>query len=142
MAEALASIGEFIERTYNQKRLHSALGYRPLKNHHTTIEEGCWRKPICHLRGIRRCRRLKTGGMGRELKDNAAPGMVCVQGGAYMNHLVPVCYAAFFLEATFFLVAAFFAITFFSAVFTAGFFTVTFFTTFFAGDFVGMLILL
>lgn len=29
MAEALASIAEFIDRTYNQKRLHSALGYRP-----------------------------------------------------------------------------------------------------------------
>jgi putative transposase len=29
MAEALASLGEFIDRTYNQKRLHSALGYRP-----------------------------------------------------------------------------------------------------------------
>jgi putative transposase len=29
MAEALASIGEFLNRTYNQKRLHSALGYRP-----------------------------------------------------------------------------------------------------------------
>jgi putative transposase len=29
MTEALASIAEFIDRTYNQKRLHSALGYRP-----------------------------------------------------------------------------------------------------------------
>lgn len=29
LAEALASIREFITRTYNQKRLHSALGYRP-----------------------------------------------------------------------------------------------------------------
>lgn len=29
ITEALASLGEFIDRTYNQKRLHSALGYRP-----------------------------------------------------------------------------------------------------------------
>jgi transposase InsO family protein len=29
LTEALASIGEFIHRTYNERRLHSALGYRP-----------------------------------------------------------------------------------------------------------------
>jgi putative transposase len=29
LAEVLASIGGFIERVYNEKRLHSALGYRP-----------------------------------------------------------------------------------------------------------------
>ena len=29
LEEAKASIGEFLQRTYNQERLHSALGYRP-----------------------------------------------------------------------------------------------------------------
>jgi transposase InsO family protein len=29
LQEAQASIGEFLEKIYNQERLHSALGYRP-----------------------------------------------------------------------------------------------------------------
>ncbi len=43
LAEARASIAEFLDKIYNQKRLHSALGYLPPAefeaNHATTAEK-------------------------------------------------------------------------------------------------------
>ena len=43
LAEVLASIGGFIERVYNERRLHSALGYRPpLEFDRTLLNLGDW----------------------------------------------------------------------------------------------------
>lgn len=46
LAEARASIAHFLERVYNQKRLHSALGYRPPWSSNKTC--GCRRLRLTH----------------------------------------------------------------------------------------------
>ena len=53
LAEARASIARFIEKVYNEKRLHSALGYRPP----VSSSEHCWWRAARGLDHDRRTQR-------------------------------------------------------------------------------------
>ncbi len=46
LAEARASIHEFIEKVYNQKRLHSALGYLPPVEFERNLATRTTRRPL------------------------------------------------------------------------------------------------